>query len=146
MNTSSNVNNTKDVQPSKSRENSADPQQRYGASAYIDQSEYDSYKQPIKQQEIAYSNYPQNDNQKTRQVYNQDDDYSTNQQQQYMKPSSTLYPGYLGRSNTNEGLQSTQGQPRITSAKQRNISSGSTVYQVIISRKNKRSKKIELNF
>ncbi|CAF2479680.1 unnamed protein product [Rotaria sp. Silwood2] len=146
-NTSSNSNNTTDVQPSKPRENSVDQQQqqqRYGASAYIDQSEYDSYKQPTiitKQDEAtrgAYSNYTQkntNDYDKTRQVYNQDkidDDYSNEQQQQqqqYTKPSSTTYPGLLGRSNTNNGLQSTQGQPRVTSTKQRNSSSGPNLYQ-----------------
>ncbi|CAF1525287.1 unnamed protein product, partial [Rotaria sordida] len=77
------------------------PKQRYGgASAYIDQSEYDTFKQPAivsKQDEPtrgAYSNYTQtnatdninnNNNNKTRPVYTQDktdNDYSTEQQQQ----------------------------------------------------------------
>lgn len=150
-NTSSNVNTTTDVQPSKQRDNTTD-QQRHGASAYIDQSEYDSYKQPtvIKKQDEptrgTYSNYPQtttNENNKTRPVYNQDkneDDYVTEhtqqqpqypQQQQYTKPSSTVYPGLLGRSGSNNGLQTTQGQSRITSAKQRNPSAGSNLYPVI---------------
>lgn len=40
-------NNVVDQQATRSRESSVDPpQQRYGASAYIDQSEYDVYKQP----------------------------------------------------------------------------------------------------
>ncbi|CAF1442852.1 unnamed protein product [Rotaria magnacalcarata] len=148
---SNNNNNNTDPQPLKSRENSVDPpKQRYGgASAYIDQSEYDSFKQPTiisKQDEPtrgAYSNYTQtnatdninnNNNNKTRPVYTQDktdNDYSTEQQQQqYVKPSSTAYPGLIGRSTSHNSLQSTQTQPtRVTSAKQRNASTGSNLYQ-----------------
>jgi hypothetical protein len=133
------------VQPTKSRDTSVDhqQQQRYGASAYIDQSEYNSYKQPtsVTKQVVdngtAYSNYTQsytNDYNKTRQVHNQDtidDDYS-NDQQSYTKPSSTAYPGIFERSNSYNGLQATQGQPRVTSGKQRNPTTGSALYQVII--------------
>lgn len=141
-NSSSTTNTTKEVQPPKSREPSADVQQRYGASAYMGQSEYDAYKQPtnmprqVASNEPTYSNYPSttnNENRKPREVHYQTDDHSNNQQQQqYTKPSSTSYPGLLGRSYSYNSLQPGQGQPRVTSAKQRNVPSGSSLYQVII--------------
>ena len=146
---------TTDVQPPKVRDTSVDQQQqqRYGASAYIDQSEYDVYKPPpatttTTKQDGAnrggYSNYSQtntNDYNKTRHLYNQDandgddDDDDVLTKPQYTKPSTTSYPGLLGRSNSSNGLQSTQGQSRVTSAKQRNTSSGPSLYPVIISKK-----------
>ncbi|CAF4358709.1 unnamed protein product, partial [Rotaria magnacalcarata] len=44
--------------------------------------------------------------------------------------SSTAYPGLIGRSTSHNSLQSTQTQPtRVTSAKQRNASTGSNLYQ-----------------
>jgi hypothetical protein len=100
-----------EVPPSRARDSSADQQARYGASAYIDQSEYDSYKQPTinSSSQItkhdggnrgAYSNYS-TDNNKNRYIQDTTDDdytttvtndYSTAQQQQqqyYTKNSST---------------------------------------------------------
>lgn len=149
VSTSSNSNNTSEVQASRPRETSADQtKQRYGgASAYIDQSEYDSFKPPTivsKPEEPArgaYSNYTQtntNDNNKTRQVYHEDkneNDYPDEQHypQQYSKPSSTNYPGLIGRSGSYNNLQANQTQPvRIASGKQRNPSAGSGLYQVKI--------------
>ncbi|CAF3650776.1 unnamed protein product [Adineta steineri] len=143
--TATNSNQYTDVQPARSRDNSADPQQRYGASAYIDQSEYNSYKQPppptttTKQDVInrgAYANYSQsntNETTKPRQIYKQDSAeniYSNGQQQQqdYTKPTVS-YGGLLGRSNSYNGSQTNLGQPRVISAKQRNTPSTSTAYQ-----------------
>lgn len=91
----------------------------------------------------AYSNYPSETN-KTRYVQDAIDDeypttvtnsdYSNNQQQQqqhYTKNSSTTsYTSLLNRSNSYNGMQSTQGQPRVISAKQRNTSGSSLLYQV----------------
>lgn len=126
----------------RSRDTSVD-QQRYGASAYIDQSEYDSYKQSTvnpssqiaKQDRPSYSNYStetNNHNQKKTYVQDDvddDDDVNyTNNQQHYTKNSSTTsYSNLLGRSNSYNGLQ-----PRVISAKQRNISGSSSLYQVMI--------------
>ncbi|UJR35938.1 hypothetical protein I4U23_028679 [Adineta vaga] len=133
---------TTDIQQPKSRDPSTDPPQRYGASAYIDQTEYDTYKQPpppppAKQDAPTrgtYSNHPQsntNENNKTRQLYKQDttdNNTFTNGQQEYSK-SNTSYPGLLARSNSYNGSQSNLAQPRVISAKQRNVPSTSTAYQ-----------------
>jgi hypothetical protein len=87
---------------SRARDTSVDQAQRHGASAYIDQSEYDAYKQPSNNSTSAanrgaYSNYP-TDNNKNRYVQDVVDDdftpttineYSTGQQQSYAKNSST---------------------------------------------------------
>ena len=102
-------NSNTDLPPQRSRDNSIDhQQQRYGASAYIDESEYDVYKQStmnsssqiIKhdgaQNRGIYSNYA-TDHNKNRYVQDmRDDDYTptnTNDyptgQQPYMKVSST---------------------------------------------------------
>jgi hypothetical protein len=134
-NTSSNITNTKDVQPSKSRDNTVEPQQRIGTSAYINQSEYDVYKQQsttatkqIVDNGAAYTTYTQtnpNDNQKNRHDDDDDDDYSN--EQQYTKPSTTSYSGQFGRSNSYNNIQ-----PKVASNKPRNISSGSALYHVII--------------
>ncbi len=87
----------------------------------------------------AYSNYT-SENNKNRYVQDQiDDDYITTttnndypsgqqQQQHYTKNSS--YTGLLNRSNSYNGLQSNPGQPRVISAKQRNTSGSSLLYQV----------------
>ena len=147
------MNNITDVQPPKSRDNIIDQQQNYGARAYIDQSEYESYKQPIvvAKQDGAirtnYSNFTQsntNNFNKSRQISNQDkdnddddDDHDDDsnkpqRQQQYTKPSSAAYHGLLARTNSSSGLQPAhQVQPRVISAKQRNFSSSSTLNQVI---------------
>jgi hypothetical protein len=95
-----------DVPPPRPRDNSSDQQQRHGASAYIDQSEYDTYKQSTvnsashttKQDGAnrgAYSNYT-TDNNKNRYVQDTpDDDYPTpltneySTGQHYPKNSST---------------------------------------------------------
>jgi hypothetical protein len=135
-----------DVPQPKSRDNSADQQQRYGASAYIDQSEYDSYKQSTITKHDgggnrgAYSNYPtdNNNNNNNRNRYVQDttdddytttvtnSDYSSGQPYYNTKNSSTTsYSGLLNRSNSYNGLQ-----PRVISAKQRNTSGSSLLYQV----------------
>lgn len=82
------------------RDNSVDQAQRYGASAYIDQSEYDTYQQPTLNSTSGanrgtYANYPIDSIDKNRYVQDViDDDYSTEQQQQqqqqnYPKNSST---------------------------------------------------------
>lgn len=136
-NTASNTTAAKEVQPPKPRDNSADRQSRQGASAYMNQSEYDDYQQTtnIPRQtatnEAPYSNYPPTtttENKKTREFHYQTDEYPNNQQQQqYAKPSSTSYPGLLGRSNSYNSLQ-----PRVTSAKQRNIPASTSLYQVMI--------------
>ncbi len=149
--------------PARLRDNSADQQQRYGASAYIDQSEYDAYKQSTMNSSSqlskhdganrgAYSNYP-SENNKNRYVQDPiDDDYTTTatnndypsgQQQYYTKTSSTpSYTGLLNRSNSYNGLQPNQGQPRVISAKQRNTSGSSSLYQV----KNFQSQKKEISY
>ena len=141
-NSASNTTTAKEVQPPKPRDNSADRQPRQGASAYMNQSEYDDYKQTATvprqtvSSETTYSHYPStttaNENKKTREVHYQTDEYPNNQQQQYAKPSSTSYPGLLGRSNSYNSLQPAQGQPRVTSAKQRNVPASTSLYQVII--------------
>ena len=46
--------------------------------------------------------------------------------------SNLCFSGLLGRSNSYNGLHSTQGQPRVISAKQRNTSGSSLLYQVNI--------------
>ncbi|CAF4281319.1 unnamed protein product, partial [Adineta steineri] len=90
------------------RDTSVDQTQRHGASAYIDQSEYDVYKQPTINSTSGgnrggvYSNYPADNNNKNRyvqDVIDDDDDYTPTvtkdystgqqQQQQYTKNSST---------------------------------------------------------
>ena len=136
---------TSDVPPARSNETSSDTaQQRYGTSAYIDQSEYDVYKPPtanassqlIRHESTNRATY---DNQRSRQTYaqdtNTDDDYPSGQQNYAKNSSTTPYSGPLGRSHSYNGLQSTQGQPRVISAKPRNtVGSASMLYQVKISR------------
>ena len=162
-------NSNTDVPPQRSRDNPIDhQQQRYGASAYIDQSEYDVYKQStmnsssqmIKHDGIGnrgiHSNYA-TDHNKNRNVQDmRDDDYTptdTNDyptgQQSYTKASSTtsysglymnllikvvfLYSSVLGllaRSSSYNGLHGVPAQPRIISAKQRNVPGSSSLYQV----------------
>ncbi|CAF1245014.1 unnamed protein product [Rotaria sordida] len=149
MNTNMSSSNSDVPPPPRSRDNSIDQQQqRYGASAYIDQSEYDAYKQPTinsSSQIIKndggnrgiYSNYTTEHKNRYVEDTRDDDypttvttnDYSTGQQQFSKNPSTTSYSGLLGRSNSYNGLHSTQGQPRIISGKQRNISSSSLLYQ-----------------
>ncbi|CAF1503477.1 unnamed protein product [Adineta steineri] len=127
------------------RDTSVDQTQRHGASAYIDQSEYDVYKQPTINSTSGgnrgggvYSNYPVDDNNKNRYVQDviDDDDYTpkvTNdystgqqQQQQYTKNSSTTaHSGLIGRSNTYSS-----SQPRVLSGKHRQVAtSSSLLYQ-----------------
>jgi hypothetical protein len=131
---SSNVDIQPPPPPPKSRDNSTDQQQRYGASAYIDQSEYDAYKQSSSQiskndggNRGAYSNYSTDNNRYVQDAI--DDDYNNNDYsnaQHYTKNSSTTsYSGLLNRSNSYNGLQ-----PRVISAKQRNTSGSSLLYQV----------------
>lgn len=91
----------------RSRDNSVDPPQRYGASAYMDQSEYDAYKQPTMNSSPqvvtndggnrgAYATYMADHN-KNRYIDDaRDDDYSTTVnneyltgQQSYSKTTST---------------------------------------------------------
>jgi hypothetical protein len=43
-----------------------------------------------------------------------------------------MFLGLLNRSNSYNGLQSTQSQPRVISGKQRNTSGSSLLYQVNI--------------
>jgi len=126
-------------QPPKSRDNSTDQQQRYGASAYIDQSEYDAYKQSSSQinkndggNRGAYSNYSTDNNNRYVEDIDDDNDYPSTQH--YTKNSSTTsYSGLLNRSNSYNGLQ-----PRVISAKQQNTTGSSLLYQV----KNLTKKKI----
>lgn len=156
-NSASNTTTTKEVQPPKPRDNSADRQPRQGASAYMNQSEYDDYKQTANvprqtvSNETNYSYYPPttatNENKKTREVHYQTDEYPNNQQQQqqqYAKPSSTSYPGLLGRSNSYNSLQPAQGQSRVTSAKQRTVPASTSLYQVIILTRRKELLKFHL--
>ena len=92
------------------RDTSVDQQQRYGASAYIDKSEYDAYKQSTVNSTSAanrggaYSNYSvDNNNRYVQDVV--DDEYTppttithdqSNGQSQHMKSSSTTsYSGLL---------------------------------------------------
>ena len=160
---SAKISSNNEVPAARTRDNSVDPptQPRHGASAYIDQSEYDAYRQPTTNSSPpltkpdganrgVYSNYPM-ENSKTRYVQDAIDDdypttvtnsdYSSSQQQQqqqqqqqpqhYTKnPSTTSYSSLLNRSNSYNGMQSTQGQPRVISAKQRNTSGSSLLYQV----------------
>ena len=125
-----------EVPPPRSRDSSSDQPQRYGASAYIDQSEYDSYKQSTINSSSQLSKtdganrgaYYSSENTKNRYVQDQiDDDYTTNDypvtQQPYTKTSS--YNTVLTRSNSYNGAQ-----PRVISAKQRNTSGSSLLYQV----------------
>ncbi|CAF3276958.1 unnamed protein product [Rotaria socialis] len=136
-----------DAPAPRSRDSSVDQQQRYGASAYMDQSEYDAYRQPTTNSSSqmikndganrgVYSNYA-TDHNKNRYVDDAKDedysttvtnDYSTGQPSYNKNTSTNSYSGLLGRSNSYNGLHSTLGQPRIISAKQRNISSSSLLY------------------
>jgi len=124
--------------PPKSRDNSTEQQQqRYGASAYIDQSEYDAYKQSSSQinkndggNRGAYSNYSTDNNNRYVEDIDDDNDYPSTQH--YTKNSSTTsYSGLINRSNSYNGLQ-----PRVISAKQRNTSGSSLLYQVKNFKKN----------
>jgi hypothetical protein len=118
--------------PPKSRDNSTEQQQRYGASAYIDQSEYDAYKQSSSQinkndggNRGAYSNYSTDNNNRYVEDIDDDDDYPSTQHYTTKNSSTTSYSGLINRSNSYNGLQ-----PRVISAKQRNTSGSSLLYQV----------------
>ncbi|CAF0862136.1 unnamed protein product [Adineta ricciae] len=117
------------------RDTSTDQQQRHGASAYIDKSEYDAYKQSTVNSTSAanfggaYSNYSVDNN--NRYVQDVVDDECTpptthdqsNGQSQHMKSTSTTsYSGLIGRSNSYNG-----SQPKLISSKQRNTTTGSSM-------------------
>ena len=127
MTTTSNSNQTAAAAPPqpKSRDSPVDPPQRHGTSAYIDRSEYDTYQQTAaaaaKQEAAnrgAYANYAaasNTDNNKARLAYKQDaldNTYPNNQQDYYT------------------GSQASLVQPRVISAKQRNMPTTSAAYQV----------------
>ena len=138
---SSNSNQQTHTSAVKTRDPSADQPSRYGASAYVDQYDYDTYKKPnaTKQYEANRDVYPSHSQSSIHETpkyrpadapdpNDDDDDYpatATNdyapvQQQYYTKPA--VYGAQLGRSNTYHGAQ-----PRTSSAKQRNPPQGTSV-------------------
>lgn len=143
-----------EVPSNKSREQPGDRPSRSGASAYIDQTDYDAYKRAQSQSKQDESNqrdttYPShgkstNQEQQYRQRYRakyepedeeeQDEQYYDQQQQQQQRvyPSKTtsapVYGGHISRSNTYHVPPNYQDPSRVSSAKQRNSSSGA--YQV----------------
>ncbi|CAF0782997.1 unnamed protein product [Didymodactylos carnosus] len=130
--------------------------QYHGTSAYIDQSEYDSYKKHISNTQTtkpstnnnhnsnynsestssvihgrSHANNTNNDGFKNRQrqyTNDVDEDYTENVGQ-YSKGPTPPYSSLLGRSHSYNGMSSTQGQTRVLSTKQRTTSNSNITYQ-----------------
>ncbi|CAF4318293.1 unnamed protein product, partial [Didymodactylos carnosus] len=125
--------------------------QHHGKSAYIDQSEYDSYKQHISNTQtkpMGNNNHNNNySNESTsiingRTYSNNNNDVPKNRQQKYTNDidedyientgqysKAPPYPSLLGRSHSYNGMSSNPGQPRVLSAKQRITSNSNIPYQ-----------------